>query len=226
MENIFVSLNNHDYAGFSRDFGSTVKNALNQTAFNQLFDQVKASIGEFQSVLYVSDAVQNGVNIIVYVAHYSGEPAGLTATLGLQAVEGRYQVQGLNFYSPNLAGQPLDVQQIRSYADPETDTVLSSLNTNDYAAFSRDFNAVMKNAVPESAFAGLYSQQKSTVGDYQNSREFESASSQNGIVTIRYLAKYANEPGGVWVTISFDANHKIAGLLFNSPKLTEAAQSR
>ncbi len=225
MHNILVSLNKDDYTGFSRDFSAKVKNALNQTAFDQLYTQTQTALGDFQSVLFVSSTVQNGVEIIIYVAHFAKEPAGLVATLGLQKTGSSYQVQGLNFDSPNLRGQPLDVPKVRAMADPETENVLVSLNNDDYTGFARDFDAVAKNAIPELVFNNIYKLGKSTVGDYRLSKTFESASSQNGIVTVRYLAQYSSEPAGVWVTIAFDSHDKIAGLLFNSPKLS-AAQTK
>jgi len=64
----------------------------------------------------------------------------------------------------------------------------------------------------------LYKQIQSAVGNYQ-SKEFGIVSTLNNIVTIKYHAKYTLEPGGVWVTISFDSDQKVAGLYFNSPKL-------
>ena len=95
MQNILVSLNNDDYDGFSRDFGQAAKNAISQKSFEQLYNEAKTAIGDYQSVLFVSDTIQNGINAIMYVAQFSKEPAGVTVTLALQSINGGYQVQGL-----------------------------------------------------------------------------------------------------------------------------------
>ena len=55
-----------------------------------------------------------------------------------------------------------------------------------------------------------------------NSNEFEIATDTNNIFTIQYYARYSLEPAGVWVSISFDSNRKIAGLYFNSRKLAQS----
>jgi hypothetical protein len=79
----------------------------------------------------------------------------------------------------------------------------------------------MKNAMSQSAFTKLDNLISSTVGDYQ-SKEFEIVTTANNIFTIQYYAQYSLEPAGVWVSISFDGNQKIAGLYFNSQKLAQS----
>jgi hypothetical protein len=216
--NILTSLHNDDYAGFSRDFNQTLKNTLNKSAFDLLYSQTKTLVGDYQSSEFLSAGYQNGTLTVGYIAQYSKEPAGVVITLVAQAHNDTFLVQGLNFDSPNLHGQPLDVDTLRAFADPETENVLLTLNSNDYAGFSRDFQQTMKNALPQTAFNKLYGQIKSKVGDYQ-SKKYESAAVQNNVFMIRYLAKYSSEPAGVWVTISFDTDQKVEGLYFNSPKL-------
>jgi hypothetical protein len=223
MENILISLNNNDYSSFSKDFGKSAKQTLNQTTFDQLYQQMQTSVGEYQSMLYVNNTVQNGLITVKYIAKYSREPAGVTSTLVLKSSNGGYEVQGLNFDSPNLRGQPLDVTQLRTYADPETENILVSINKNDYTGFSKDLDQVMKSALPQSAFSQLYDQIKSTIGDYR-SKEFAGASANNDVITVLYRAQYTDEPSDVWITISFNNDKKVAGLYFSSPKMQ--AQSK
>jgi hypothetical protein len=158
---------------------------------------------------------------LVYFAQYSKEPAGISVSLSVQSINGAYQVQGLVFNSPNLAGKPIEVSQVRSYADAETENALVSLQNNDLAGFTKDFNQTMKNAMSQSAFTKLDNLISSTVGDYQ-SKEFEIVTTANNIFTIQYYAQYSPEPAGVWISISFDGNQKIAGLYFNSQKLAQS----
>jgi hypothetical protein len=136
----------------------------------------------------------------------------------MQPVSGAYEVQGLVFDSPNLRGKPIDVSGVRAYSDSETENILESCNNNDYSGFSKDFNPTMKNATSPTKFGQLYSQMTSTVGEYQ-AKEFEIVSTSSNIITVEYYTQYTLEPAGVWVSISFDSNQKVAGLYFNSPKL-------
>jgi Protein of unknown function (DUF3887) len=218
VTNILTSLNNNDYAGFSQNFNQTMKNAINQSAFDKLYTQMQTAVGNYQSVLFFSTANKSGAVNLVYFAQYSQEPAGVSVSVTVQPVNGAYQVQGLVLSSPNLAGKPINVNDLRSYADAETENALISLQNNDLAGFTKNFNQTMKNAMPQSAFTKLYNLMSSTVGDYQ-SKKFEIVTSANNNFTIEYYAQYTLEPAGVWVSISFDASRNISGLYFNSPKL-------
>jgi Protein of unknown function (DUF3887) len=221
VTNILTSLNNNDYAGFSRNFSQVMKNAINQSAFNKLYSQMQTAVGNYQSDVFYSAANKAGSMNLVYFAQYSKEPAGVSVSLSVQSVNGAYQVQGLVLSSPNLAGKSIDVSQLRAYADTETGNALVSLQNNDYNGFTEDFNQTMKNAMSQSAFTKLYNLISSTAGDYR-SKEFEIVTTANNIFTIQYYARYSQEPAGVWVSISFDSNRKIAGLYFNSPKLAQS----
>lgn len=221
VTNILTSLNNNDYVGFSQNFSQTMKNAINQSAFAKLYSQMQSDVGDYQTVIFYSAANKAGLMNLVYFAQFSKEPAGVSVSLSVQSVNVAYQVQGLVFTSPNLAGKPIDVSQLRAYADAKIGNALVSLQNNDYAGFTEDFNQEMKNAMSQSAFTKLYNLISSTVGDYQ-SKEFEIAATANNIFTIQYYARYSQEPAGVWVSISFDSNQKISGLYFNSQKLAHS----
>jgi hypothetical protein len=222
-ENILTSLNNNDYTAYSKDFDQNLKNILTQTSFDQLYLKVKSTLGDYQSKDLITETTQADTTSVQYIAHYSNEPAGVAVLISLQNPNNTVTVHGLNLDSPKLRGQSLDVNQIRSYADSETENVAVSLNNNDYAGFSKDFNQAVKTLIPESAYAKLYTQIKTVVGDYQ-SKKFESLSQKNNIITALYLAKYSSEPAGVWISISFDSDTKVGGLYFISPKLLAAPQ--
>jgi hypothetical protein len=113
------------------------------------------------------------------------------------------------------------VNTLRTYADPETENLVLSINQNDYSNFSKDLDQAMKIAVPQDGFERFYNQLNSTIGDFK-SKEFEGSSVQNNIITTWYLAQYSAETSGVWVSVSFDSDHKVAGLHFYSPKLQQA----
>jgi hypothetical protein len=219
-ESMLAALNNNDYAGFSKDLDQSAKNAITSSAFSQLYDQIKSTIGNYESVLFFSFAVQEPNTTVNYIAHYTNEPAGVSVMVAFQKVDSTHEVSGFTLASPKLLGQSIDVTEIRSYADPATENVLVSLNSNDYASFSKDFNQQMKSGLDQTSFDQLYNMIKTKVGDYV-SMEFESVTVQNNVTTVKYLAQYTDEPSGVWITISFDSNQKVAGLFFNSPKILE-----
>lgn len=217
-ENMLTALSNNDYAGFAKDMDQAAKNAISATAFSQLYDKIKNIIGTYESALFFGSSTQGSNTTVNYIAHYTDEPAGVSVLVVFQTVNGTHYVHGFTLDSPKLRGQTIDVSQIRVYADAETENVLVSLSNNDYTAFSKNLDKAMKSAFSKTSFNQLYNKIKTTVGNY-TSKEFESASTQNNIITIKYLTKYTDEPSGVWVTISFNADQQIAGLLFNSPKL-------
>ncbi len=217
-QSILTSLSNNDYVGFSKDFDQYLKSVLNEKTFNQLNTQFKTTIGDLTSLLFYSFSTQGEDTTVLYVAHYTKEPAGVSVSMVFRQVKGTYYVHGFNMDSPNLRGQPLDLAMIRSYADGKTENILVSLNGNNYDGFVGDLDNAMKKAESKSTFDQLYSLMKSTVGEY-TSKDFQAVTTQDYITTVRYLAKFSNEPAGVWVTISFDAARQVAGLYFTSPRL-------
>jgi len=217
-ENILVALDKNDYAAFSADFDSSLKNMLTQAVFDQLVSQIRANLGLYQSKVFVSSAAQGTTTNVLYIAKYSSEPAGVTVTMAFQVENGTTYVHGFNLDSPNLRGQPVDVPQLLSYAGPVTENILVSLSNNDYTGFIKDMNTTMKAAESQKAFDQLYDLLNSRAGNYV-SKEFENAANQQEYIVIRYLAVYADEPAGVWITISFDKAQQVAGLYFDSPKL-------
>jgi hypothetical protein len=224
VENILLSLNNNDYAAFSKNLDQTAKGVLTQTSFNQLYSLVKSTIGNYQSIEFISAAAQGNKTTIQYIAFYSNEPANVSVNVVLQPVNGILYVSGFNLNSPKLQGKPLDVGQVRIFADPETENLLISLNQNDYAGFTKDLNQSMEAVESKTTFDQTYNLVKGSVGKYV-SKEFGALTLQNNFTVIRYLAQYTDEPAGVWVTVSFDNNNKVGGLFFDSPGL-RAAQAK
>jgi hypothetical protein len=217
-ENSLTSLGKNDYTAFSADFDTSLKNILTQAVYDQLVSQVKANLGQYQAKVFVSSATEGSTTTVLYIAKYSGEPAGVTITMSFQTENGTTYVHGFNMDSPNLRGQPIDVAALRSYTDPVTANILGSLNNNDYTGFLKDMDSTMKAAESQKAFDQIYNLLKSHVGNYV-SLEFESAANQQQYIVVRYLAKYSTEPDGVWITISFDKDRQVAGLYFDSPKM-------
>jgi len=112
-----------------------------------------------------------------------------------------------------------------AYAGDITENMLISLNSGDYATFSRDFDNTMKEAVTEEVFNTQFTQNiRGKIGNYEvNSKQFFQAASQAEYTIVVYSAKYNAEPGTVLVQVTFQdiaGKPYIAGLLWNSPKLS------
>lgn len=218
VESMLVSLDNNDYAGFSKDLDQTAKSAITSNVFSQLYDQIKATIGSYESVVFFGSSTKEADTTVSYIAHYTNEPAGVTVTVVFQTVNSTRYVHGFTLDSPELRGQSIDVSKIRSYADPATENILVSLNNDDYSTFSKDLNQQMKTVASQTSFGQIYNMIKTKAGKYK-SMQFESVSEQNNVVTVKYLTQYTEEPSGVWVTIQFDSSQEVAGLFFNSPRI-------
>lgn len=120
--------------------------------------------------------------------------------------------------------QPVDEVSLRIYADPMTENLLLAIENGDYAAFSRDFDDAMKNALNLANFQQLRSQFDSKIGDYVNgSKTFIRGERTGNYIIAYYKANYTNEPAGVTVKVVFTSGNgpaKITGLWFSSPKLS------
>ena len=168
VTNILTSLNNNDYVGFSQNFSQTMKNAINQSAFDKLYSQMQSDVGDYQSDYILQCGQQSRFDESgLFRAIF--QRTGWCFSVFVCAIgQRRLSGAGLVFTSPNLAGKPIDVSQLRAYADAKIGNAVVSLQNNDYAGFTEDFNQEMKNAMTQSAFTKLYNLISSTVGDYQS----------------------------------------------------------
>ncbi len=68
----------------------------------------------------------------------------------------------------------VDVESVRSYADPMSENLLTGMNNEDYTIFSKDFDDAMKKAIPEAKFSDLIAQVNGKIGAYVlNSKKFD-----------------------------------------------------
>lgn len=110
---------------------------------------------------------------------------------------------------------------VLAYAGPMTDNLLAGFNAGDYTAFSRDFNAQMREALHESSFSITRATVAGKIGQYV-SRTVSRVEKQGDFVTVIYRATFEQEDG-VTVRVVFEASgdHRIAGLWFDSPRLRQ-----
>ncbi|MBN1455116.1 MAG: DUF3887 domain-containing protein [Methanomicrobia archaeon] len=116
---------------------------------------------------------------------------------------------------------PVDIDQVRSYADPITENILIATTENNYTKYSEHFDATMKNALPESLFLETNAMIKSKIGTY-DSKEFWKAERKNQYIIVYYKARFTQEPAAVIVKVVFqelEGDMKISGLWFDSPRL-------
>jgi len=114
---------------------------------------------------------------------------------------------------------------VKDFAHPITENLLIGFNEGNYARFSQDFDEVMLKGIPEEKFGDLLSEIKGKIGDYiEDSKRFVIAVQKKNYITVIYNAGFAQETSQVKITISFEKvgdSYKVAGLYFNSPKLSE-----
>ncbi|ACA59272.1 conserved hypothetical protein [Candidatus Desulforudis audaxviator MP104C] len=120
-------------------------------------------------------------------------------------------------------GETVDVDQVRSYADPMAENILQAFNDDDYDRFFKDFSQTEKRAAPpEPEFLETNEQIKNRIGDYV-SKEYWQNEAKDGLVTVFYRAKFTGEDD-VLVRAIFrevDGEMKVAGFWLDSPKLRQ-----
>ncbi len=116
-----------------------------------------------------------------------------------------------------------DADQVRPYADPITENILSGMSENNYSKYSNHFDQTMKNAMNEAVFNETNILIRSKIGDYV-SKEFLKVESKNQHTVVHYNARFTNEPEDVTVRVVFQEimdEMKVSGLWLDSPKLRE-----
>ncbi len=117
----------------------------------------------------------------------------------------------------------VDVDQVRTYADPITENILSGMSENNYPKYSGHFDQTMKNAMNEAVFNETNILIRSKIGDYV-SKEFWKVESKNQYTIVYYKARFTDEPEDVIIKVVFQeitGEMKVSGLWLDSPKLRE-----
>lgn len=111
-------------------------------------------------------------------------------------------------------------EQVVAKTEPMADNLYQAMVSQDYAAFSKDFDPQMKKAMDEKAFQQMLATLDPKIGKYQ-SRQLQKVEKVQGLYVLTYLAKFENEDN-VTSRISFRPGDpmQVSGLWFNSPKLS------
>ena len=107
--------------------------------------------------------------------------------------------------------QTTDVNAIRAYADPATETTLQGLSEADFAKYVQYGNADFKAALTQERFDQTVAPINAQLGRYL-SKEFSRTEEQQGYTIVHYEAKF--EKAEVGVRMVFDKDQKVAGQWF------------
>ena len=107
---------------------------------------------------------------------------------------------------------------VLAFSQAATDNLFAGLTANDYAAFSRDFDAAMQAEIPAAHFAALKGDLDNQLGNYL-SRSVDQVTQADEFYVVKYLAAFEQE-NRVTVTVAFHAAqpHRITFLAFDSEK--------
>jgi PBP1b-binding outer membrane lipoprotein LpoB len=112
-----------------------------------------------------------------------------------------------------LTGDEQDA--VLAYSEAKTDNLLAGMNANDYAAFSKDFDQQMLNAMTQAQFDALKKDRDEKLGQYV-SRQVNKVIQTGDFNVVFYDAKFEKEdPVTVRVVFRIAEPHQISGLWFS-----------
>lgn len=105
-ENIIRAIEKVDYAQFSKDFSTELKDAISEDNFKALCTSFSEKIGKYESKKFAAAAESEKEGMIsktvIYNAKYSKEEKDVQITASFSENDGKVLVQGIFFKSPNL----------------------------------------------------------------------------------------------------------------------------
>jgi major membrane immunogen (membrane-anchored lipoprotein) len=95
-ENILISMNKADYAGFSKDFDETMKAELTEAAFPDFLAQINGVIGNYKegSKKIVGVNIENELTTATYTANYENAE-GVSVEVTFKKINDQMKVVGL-----------------------------------------------------------------------------------------------------------------------------------
>lgn len=108
-----------------------------------------------------------------------------------------------------------DMDAVLAFSEAKTDNLLAGMNANDYAAFSKDFDKDMLNAMTQAQFDSLKKDRDAKLGLYI-SREVNSVVQTGDFYAVIYDAKFEKDDAvTVRVVFRMAEPNEISGLWFN-----------
>ncbi len=90
--------------------------------------------------------------------------------------------------------------EVKAAAEPLLDNLLSGFNDGDYARYSRDFDATLKEAIPEKKFQDNRRALLQKLGKFQ-SRQYLGYLNQNQYSVILWKGRFAGTPDDVLIRL-------------------------
>lgn len=108
---------------------------------------------------------------------------------------------------------------VLAFSEDTVDNMFAGWTANDYAAFSRDFDADMQEEISVTGFTALKQDLDQELGNYI-SRRVDQVARSDEFYVVDYQAKFDQEEP-VKITVAFHASdHSIAFLAFDSGKVS------
>ena len=108
-----------------------------------------------------------------------------------------------------------DQEAVLAFSEAKTDNLLAGMNANDYAAFSKDFDKDMLNAMTRSRFDVLKKDRDAKLGPYV-SRQVNSVVQVGDFYAVIYDAVFEkDEAVMIRVVFRIAEQHEVSGLWFN-----------
>lgn len=107
--------------------------------------------------------------------------------------------------------------KVLEFADPIAQNIMDAINANDYAAFSRDFDSAMLNAIGPDKLAQIRDSLNAQVGDFQSLGTGKvSETEQGGVkyIAVEYPVQFAKAKVTLRLVFTADEPHKVSGLFF------------
>jgi major membrane immunogen (membrane-anchored lipoprotein) len=114
-----------------------------------------------------------------------------------------------------LSGQEKDT--VLAYSEAKTENMMAGMKSGDYAAFSKDFDQAMLDAMSQEAFGKLKQDYDGKLGAYVSRKVNRVMQSQSGkFVAVVYDAVFEKDDAvSMRVVFRADDPHQISGLWFN-----------
>ena len=116
-----------------------------------------------------------------------------------------------------------DQAAVLAFSEAATDNLFAGFTTNNYAAFSRDFDTDMQAEIPATNFAAWKQDLDNKIGNYLY-RKVDQVTQSDEFYVVTYQAQFEQEEP-VLVTVAFHEAqpHMIAFLAFDSEKASWSA---
>jgi hypothetical protein len=103
-ENILQAINEDDYAKFSKNFTSEMKDTIPEDSFLEISAMITSAVGDYISKELTKAAKEGSYFSFYYKAKFTDEPDDVDVKVVFEKLNGELEVAGLWFDSPKLRG--------------------------------------------------------------------------------------------------------------------------